>query len=89
MLAQPDAAIDRQYERPYKVRGADCLVQVLDTTGLEEFAAFRQGWFASCAGFLVSFDLTRKPKRMFRLLRAFGDAIKVGATIRYSMTILY
>lgn len=73
-----DPAIDRTYDKPYSLKGGDCLLQVVDTTGMEEFVDFRKGWYSSCDGFLVVFDLTRKPKRTFKLLKGFGEILKAA-----------
>lgn len=71
-----ESAIDKLHEKPCTIKGTDCVIEVLDTTSMEEFAQFRNGWYSGCAGFLAVFDLTRKPSRAFKQLRAFGEEIK-------------
>jgi small GTP-binding protein len=71
-----ESVIDRLHEKPCTIKGTDCVLEVLDTTSMEEFASLRSGWYAGCDGFLAVFDLTRKPSRAFKQLRAFGEEIK-------------
>jgi small GTP-binding protein len=71
-----ESVIDRLHEKPCTIKGTDCVLEVLDTTSMEEFATLRSGWYAGCDGFLAVFDLTRKPSRAFKQLRAFGEEIK-------------
>ena len=73
---QKESVIDKLHEKPYTLKGSDFVIEVLDTTSMEEFASLRQGWYSGCDGFLAVFDLTRKPSRAFKQLRAFGEDIK-------------
>ncbi len=71
-----ESAIDKLHEKPCVIKGVDCVVELLDTTSMEEFATLRNGWYASCDGFLAVFDLSRKPTRAFKQLRVLGEDIK-------------
>ena len=73
---ETDTSIDQLYEKYYEVKGQSCLLQILDTTSMAEFATFRAGWYESCDGFLVVIDLTRKASRTFKKLRVFAESIK-------------
>lgn len=58
----PDPAVDRVYNKPHTLRGSDCMITIVDTTSLDEFGDMRQARYRASDGFLVAFDLTRKPK---------------------------
>lgn len=47
---QKEAAIDKLHEKPYSLKGSDYVIELLDTTSMEDFASLRHGWFSGCDG---------------------------------------
>jgi len=76
-------AIEDCYRKQVTIDGESCMLEILDTTGQEEYTALRNQWIREGEGFLLVYSITSRSS--FRRIRKFYDhLIKVKESLHLS-----
>lgn len=58
-VAEYDPTMEDSYRKQIKVDGEECLLDVLDTAGQEEYSAMRDKYLRTAQGFVIVFSIDR------------------------------
>merc|ERR1712137_1490630 len=59
-VEQYDPTIEDSYRKQITVDKEECVVDILDTAGQEEFKALRDQWIVGCEGFCILYAITSR-----------------------------
>ena len=68
-----DKTIEDTYRKKVMIDGETCLLDILDTSGQEEYSAMREQYMRSGQGFMLIYSITNKPS--FDELECFREQI--------------
>eukprot|EP00295_Goniomonas_pacifica_P030319 CAMPEP_0175927196 /NCGR_PEP_ID=MMETSP0108-20121206/16593_1 /TAXON_ID=195067 ORGANISM="Goniomonas pacifica, Strain CCMP1869" /NCGR_SAMPLE_ID=MMETSP0108 /ASSEMBLY_ACC=CAM_ASM_000204 /LENGTH=185 /DNA_ID=CAMNT_0017250483 /DNA_START=96 /DNA_END=653 /DNA_ORIENTATION=- len=72
-VQEVDPTIEDSYRKACLINGENCLLDILDTAGQEEFSAMRDSYMRTGQGFLLVYDITSQSS--FDELEALRDQI--------------
>jgi len=72
-VGQYDPTIEDSYCKQVNIDGRKCIVEVLDTTGQEEYTALRDQWIREGDGFIIAYSITSRSS--FELVPKFWNEI--------------
>ncbi|KAF2416408.1 hypothetical protein EJ08DRAFT_600560 [Tothia fuscella] len=68
-----DPTIEDSYRKQVRIDGEDCMLEVLDTAGQEEYIALRECWIRDGEAFLIVYSITSRSS--FTRARKFHEQI--------------
>jgi len=59
-VADYDPTLEDSYRKQTTVKGAECILDIIDTAGQDDFMAIRESYYKDGDGFLCVFDVTQR-----------------------------
>jgi len=72
-IADYDPTLEDSYRKQVEVDGTDCVLDIIDTAGQDDFMAIRESYYQDGEGFLCVYDITSSPT--FMDVEGFHSAI--------------
>ena len=86
-LEQIDKTVEEQYTEYIKVKGEDCILQIIDTGGMEDYIKNLDVWIHSSEGFILVYSINDKESFEGVKLR-YAEIVKFKKNKKYSVIIV-
>eukprot|EP01091_Cochliopodium_minus_P012948 TRINITY_DN404_c0_g1_i1.p1 TRINITY_DN404_c0_g1~~TRINITY_DN404_c0_g1_i1.p1 ORF type:complete len:196 (+),score=40.18 TRINITY_DN404_c0_g1_i1:125-712(+) len=73
-VTEYDPTIEDSYRKQVVIDDINCMIEILDTAGQEEFKALRDQWIQDCEGFILVYAITSR--RSFEQIMEFVSQVE-------------